>query len=274
MSSLYKLITKTNLKSPVLAFPLVMPLIFILLYSVGIKGLHSQAEIDALVATFFTTILAIVTMQNGLMGFGINFIAIKKSVLLKRIGATELSKLDVIVAVLFYGLTLWVISFVWIFLVMIIFSAIGIFYSPAQTFLGIETFPQFTATAFGWIQYVNWPRMAIATIVMIIPSYGLGLFFTSVAKEDQMYMGMAMIYFFFAGFVGGIMFPGDTPHWMQLAGYLIPHAYVGNIYDWASGASPTIWGLSTTSTIIVSSIIPIIFGILITAAAAKLLKFD
>ncbi len=266
MSSLYKLVTKTNLKSPTLAFPLVMPLVFILLYSVGIDIGLGQEAVDMAVAGFFVTIISITTMQNGLMGFGINFISIKKSVLLKRIGATELSKMDVIIALLLYGLTLWVISMVWITLAIIVFSAMGVFYSAEGAVAG--------ATA--WMQYVNWAKIALSTLVMLVPSYALGLFFTSVAKDDQAYMGMAMLYFFFAGFVGGIMFPPTAlvPHWMQWVGYLVPHSYIGNFYDWSAGYSIGIWGLGESATLAVSAIIPLTFGVAITFAAAKTLKFD
>ncbi len=265
MKSLYSLITRTNLKSPTLAFPLVFPLIFVLLYSVGIAENLGVDDVNKLVSGFFVTILAMTTMQSGLMGFGINFISIKKSVLLKRIGATELSKLDVVLAVLFFGLTLWLISIVWIFIIMIFFAAIGTFYS-VDPITGAHA----TATAFGWMANVQWGRLFLATLVMLYSSYGIGLFFTSVAHDDQMYMGMAMMYFFFAGFIGGIMFPGATPDWMTYLGYAIPHTYVGFLYDWAYSADATIqtWELTT------GILIPLAFGTLMIFGGAKLLKFD
>ncbi len=286
MLSLYKLITKTNLKSPTLAFPLIMPLIFVLLYATGIGTGLDQAGVDAMVATFFVTILSVTTMQSGLMGFGINFISIKKSVLLKRIGATELDKKDVIFAVLMYGLTLWLITFVWVIISISLFSAMGVFVSEAgysiTNIKGIDTITGFTdtpykASMFGWMTggYINWGRLALATLVMIYASYGLGIFFTAIAKDDQMYMGMAMLYFFFASFMGGIMFPGDTPQWMQYVGYLVPHSYVGPIYDWAAGAEIgsaagqiPIWKFS------LGIIVPVLFGTLVTIAGIKVLKFD
>ncbi len=265
MWSLYSLITRTNLKSPTIAFPLIMPLIFVLLYSVGIDSNLDKVAIDALVAGFFTTILCVQTMQSGLMGFGINFIAIKKSVLLKRIGATELTKTQVIMALLFYGLTLWVISVVWIFLVMILFSSIGLFYSVDGA-----TGNHVTSSVISWVSNVNWGKLTLATIVTLYASYGLGLFFTSVAKDDQSYMGMAMLYFFFAGFVGGIMFPptATMPEWMIDFGYIIPHSYVGYLYDWTANYEVENWRL------ILGVVIPIIFGTLITIVGIKVLKFD
>ncbi len=282
MWSLYKLITKTNLKSPTLAFPLIMPLIFVLLYATGVTAGLDQAGVDALVATFFVTILSVTTMQSGLMGFGINFVSIKKSVLLKRIGATELEKKDVIIALLLYGLTLWLISFVWIILSVSIFSAMGVFTSEAgyildgNMIIGVTQDPV-SSTAFGWMTdgYINWGRLTLATILMIYASYGLGIFFTAIAKDDQMYMGMAMLYFFFAAFVGGIMFPGPIPSWMEYIGYAVPHSYVGSVYDWAAGANIgsldeeiPVWQFS------LGVIVPVVFGTLVTVAGIKVLKFD
>ncbi len=258
MKSLYTLITKTNLKSPVIAFPLVMPLIFLLLYSVGIAEGMDQTSINTLVASFFVTILAVMTMQSGLMGFGINFVAIKKSVLLRRIGATELEKKHVVIAVMLYGLTLYVITVVWIFLMMILMSAIGVFYSEGGA----------TATAFGWIQYVSWLKLMGATLIMLYASYTLGMLFTSIAKDDQMYMGMAMMYFFLASFIGGLMFPGQSPDWMSYASYLVPHGYIDPLYQWVAGDS-----LSTADAVL-GVVIPVLFGTACLFGSIRLLTFE
>ncbi len=273
MKSLYKLITTTNLKSPTLAFPLIMPLVFVLLYSVGMPEGMSKGLANQQVAIYFSTILSITTMQSGLMGFGINFISLKKSVLLKRIGATELSKTDVVMAVLLFGLTLWVISVIWIVIMVVFFSAIGVFSSAAGTFinngeiLNISTSTT-SASAFGWMGQISWWKTAIATLVMLYCSYGLGLFITTIAKDDQAYMGMAMLYFFFAGFIGGLMFPGDVPDWMTYIGYIVPHSYVGSLYDWVAGVEVS------TVDMVLGFVIPILFGTGVTFAAIKLLKFD
>ncbi len=281
MGSLYKLITKTNLKSPTLAFPLVMPVIFLLLYSTGVPSGMDQSMIDARVALFYTTILSITTMQSGLMGFGINFISLKKSVMLKRIGATELTKTDVILATALFGLTLWLISFVFITIVISLLSFMHVYSSTAGISIvgGIASVTDKTtyATMFGWIGYINWGRLIFATLVMLYTSYGLGLLFTSSAKDEQSYMGLAMLYFFFAGFIGGLMFPGDIPGWMQAIGYVIPHSYIGNIYDWVAGGDITIWNMQNVSNgiaLLLSTIIPIFFGTIFIFAAIKTLKFD
>ncbi len=281
MGSLYKLITKTNLKSPTLAFPLVMPVIFLLLYSTGVPGGLSQEVMDARVALFFTTILSITTMQSGLMGFGINFITLKKSVMLKRIGATELTKTDVILATALFGLTLWLISFIFIIIVISLLSLMHVYSSEAGISIinnvAYVTDKTTYASMFGWMEYISWGKLTYATIVMLYTSYGLGLLFTSSAKDEQSYMGLAMLYFFFAGFIGGLMFPGDIPLWMNDIGYLIPHSYIGNIYDWVAGGDITIWNMKNISdgiALLLSTIIPIFFGTIFIFAAIKTLKFD
>ncbi len=270
MGSLYKLITKTNLKSPTLAFPLVMPLVFILLYSVGIdKGL-SQTEVDAVVASFFVALLSITTMQSGLMGFGINFISIKKSVLLRRIGATELKKSDVILAVMLFGLTLYAISFAWLIIATTMFSAAGIFYSAAgeNAITGMITTQDAVASAFGWMSNINWGKMLLVTLFMLYISYSLGMLLTTIAKDDQMYMGIGMLYFFFAGFIGGLMFPGEVPQWMETLSYVIPHAYLDPLYDWVAGQDITTFQMTA------GFVVPVVFGTGCLIGAAKLLKFD
>ncbi len=283
MGSLYKLITKTNLKSPTLAFPLVMPLVFILLYSVTMSGGMTQIEVDATVASFFVALLSITTMQSGIMGFGINFISIKKSVLLRRIGATELKKMDVILAVMLFGLTLYLISFIWLFVATTLFAAMGIFYSAAETAGG----PDVVAGAFAWMQQISWAKLLLVTVVMLYTSYSLGMLFTTISKDDQMYMGIGMLYFFMAGFVGGLMFPGQTPEWMNALSLIIPHGYIDSLYDWAAGAQVVnqgghIFSIYDGNTLVSISqfefamgfIVPVVFGTACLGASAKLLKFD
>ncbi len=261
MKSLYKLVVKTNIKGPSIAFPIIMPFVFILLYS-AVMVLKPDQTINQAVAAIYVTILSITTMQSGLMGFGINFITIKKSVLLRRIGATELSKMDVVLAMILFGLTLWVISFVWILLVTVIFTYAGIFY--VTDFNGAVI-----ATAdIGWVKEIMWGRLMITTLLMLFLSYTLGMFFTTIAKDDQAYMGIAMMYFFFAGFFGGLMFAGDVPEWMNTIGYLVPHGYIDPLYDWANGIS-----INNTQAML-GVLVPIVVGILSLIGAVKLLKFD
>ncbi|NQX83117.1 MAG: hypothetical protein HRS50_00160 [Mycoplasmataceae bacterium] len=262
MGSLYKLITKTNLKSPAIAFPLIMPLVFILLYSVGIEDGLDSASMDAIVASFLITTLSIQTMNSGLMGFGINFMSIKKSVLLRRIGATKLRKLDVIIAVLLYGLTMWLITFVWIFILIIVFNMSGLFYS-----LNSKEHILTTGIA-SFFTLIEWPKLIAALIIMLIVSYSFSLFIVSITHNETTYQAIIMFYFFTASFMGGMIFPGEIPEWMNIVGYLIPHAYAGELFDWTIGEE------IPTTKLVFDFIVPIIFTTACMFGAVKLLKFD
>ncbi len=268
MSSLYRLVLKTNIKGPALAFPLTMPLIFVLLYSVLIPNGLDAGMVNNQVALFYVTILSMVTMQSGLMGFGINFIAIKKSILIRRIGATEITKMNVIVAMILFGLTLYAITFIWIFVVMLFFTSIGTFYS-----LGADG-SHVSATIDGWIGLLNWGKIILVTLIMLFVSYSIGMFFTTLAKDDQAYMGIAMMYFFFAGFFGGLMIPGTQPEWMNIVGYIVPHGYLDPLYEWTAGSTIGSTGDIAIWEFSLGFIIPIIVGIAALFGSAKYLKFD
>ncbi len=64
------------------------------------------------------------------------------------------------------------------------------------------------------------------------------------------------------------MFPSGTPDWMTYLGYVVPHSYVNNIYQWANDMPIKDWEIAT------GIIIPIAFGTLTIWGGAKLLKFD
>lgn len=274
MKSLYKLITKTNLKSPALAFPLVMPLIFVLLYSIGvegtkqIEGVNHIINMDLVVAGFLTTILSVQTMQSGLMGFGINFMRIKKSVLLRRIGATKLNKWDVVLAVFFYGLTMWLISTIWILVMITFFNAIGLFYS-ISTIPGVENV--YTTTKFSFFKEINWLKLAASLVVMLLISFSIGLFFTSIAHDASSFQGMAMLYFFLVSFMGGMMFPGEIPGWMTYVGYVLPHVYAGELFKWAAG---TLQPPLSEVKLALDFVVPLVFTAIFMYGAVKKLKFD
>lgn len=257
MGSLYKLILKTNIKSPVIAFPLVFPLILILTYSASV---NSQESADLIIITLLT----MMTMQSGLMGFGMNFMNLKKSVLLRRIGATKMSKGEVLGAVMLYGMTIWLISIVWIISLAGIFDAAGLFWSIDSE--GTKIFYHIS-----WSSY-NWGKMFFATIVGLYLSFAIGLFFCSIAKNIEMFQGMTMMYFFSAMFLGGLIFNLDEmPIWMEWVGYLIPHTYFADLFTWAGDTMGVkSWDAKNTADIIIC----ILIGTLAIIGSIKFLKFD
>ncbi len=272
MGSLYKLITKTNLKSPMTAFPLIFPLIMILMYSVLIPEDLSVQEVNSAILIVLMTAISLITMQSGLMGFGFNFVKLKKSVMLRRIGATKLSKTDVLGAVVLYGLTIWLISMIWIFIWGYIFSSAGLFYSIKD---GNHVVGHLN------ILNIDWPMFIGATIVMVLISYSIGLFFASFAKNDSVFQAIVMTYFFSVGLLGGLMIPGVVPDWMIYVGYVIPHSYANELYGIATGSVVVGYAGTNPEIIYISQakeiadfIVPIVLSFVITFGAIKILKFD
>ena len=279
MISLYKLITKTNLKSPAIAFPLVTPIIFILLFSVGIGPDKNADELASIVAIFVVTVLSIQTMQSGLMGFGVNFMEIKNSVLLRRIGATKLNKFDVLGAVFLYGITMWLISFLWIFIATMGLNGIGLFYSNSTTG-GQDVINR----SLDFMTKIEWGKLFISLIMMIVLSYSLGLFFTSIVPNIYAYHAISMLYFFVVSFMGGMLIPGAQPEWMTYVGYIIPHSYVSELFIWSSGnveiggsgwshwENETLW--ISKAKFAMNFICPLIISFLCIFSASKFLKYD
>lgn len=280
MLSLYKLVLRTNIKSPIILFPLIFPFILLLMYSVTVPNGLTEAQVDQYIASMLVTVIALTTMQSGLMGFGFNFMNMKHSVLLKRVGATKINKFEVLGAFFLYGITVWFISIVWIFALILILSASGMFYSfPIDPMTGGAILDGTKTVGHLKLNSLNWGKLFASTIVMVYLSYSLGLFFVSVAKDDLTFQAIVMLYFFSVGILGGMMIPGEIPTWMVDVGYLIPHSYANELYSLSVGTvvvgeSTSNVASITTSKFVLDIIIPIIVGTTAIFGATKFLKFS
>lgn len=274
MGSLYKLITKTNIKSPALAFPLVFPLIMLLMYSVMIQpDLLLQSQVNSAILVMFITAVSLTTMQSGLMGFGFNFIKLKKSVMLRRIGATKLTKAQVLGAVVLYGVTIWFVSIIWLTIWAYIFSAAGLFYSVSTT--GLDS-----VVGHLDLGQLNWPMFLAATIATLLISYSIGLFFASFAKDDMIFHAIVMLYFFGVGLIGGLMIPGIKPDWMINAAYIFPNTYANELFGLASGIIEIGSGTDinvqyiSEGKAIADFVVPVTLSVVLFIGSIKILKFD
>lgn len=281
MLSVYKLITKTNLKSPVIAFPLLMPIVLLFLFSINIS---SEEEL----ANALVTLIALITLQAGIFGFGFTFLEMRKSVLLRRVGATKITKQEVMFAILFYGITIWLITIVWTLGFASILSVSGFFRDDNGNVLHIP-----------WAE-ITWSIVGLATILSLILSFPLGLLFVSLSKNEQQFSFYASTYFFAVAFLGGMFFPNAGITWMKYTSYLIPHSYnlhmyqagafgvaFTDIFNWSSGYSYTFTtidvstGLLETVTVEVPGWeaalnfwVPIAVGGAALGGAAKMFKWD
>ncbi len=263
MFSLYKLILKTNIKSPVIMFPILMPLIFLLMFA---------GSIDAnAVNTSVLAVLSITVMQSGLMGFGFNFMGLKKSILLKRIGATKITKFEAMMGIALYALTLFVISTTWTFILAEIFTVTNFF--PGEGFIWGD---------------VAWGSLAFGVVIGLFLSYALGMMFLSFSKDDQQYSMLVMFYFFLASFLGGMLIPNGSANieWMRYVGYAIPNVYSShlmsaagygvdfvNIFNFSAGY--TYNGLAVEGwEAALNVFVPIVIGIVAILTSIKFFKWD
>ncbi len=275
MFSLYKLILKTNLKSPSIIFPFIMPLIFLLMFA---GGTETNSEVNAAVVS----IISVSVMQSGLMGFGFNFMALKKSVLLKRIGATKITKPKAMMGIALYALTLFVISFSWTLILTAIFSA-SHFFGPNG------------GNEFIWND-VAWGSMFVGIVIGLFLSYAIGMMFLSFSKDDQQYSMMVMFYFFLASFLGGMLIQQSAEiEWMVDVGYAIPNVYSSNfitatghgasiadVFNFSSGFSYDVVKPNGELEMIsvegwkaaLNVFVPILFGIFAIFVSIKFFKWD
>lgn len=252
MSALYKLILKTNIKSPALAFPLVTPIVFVLVF---VTGTNDQE----LTASFFK-IISIMLMQSGTFGFGFNMIALKKSIMLKRIGATKVTKPQVLVASIFYGWTMLLISLIWTTSFTFILSASGYYQSPIDGHtLHMD---------FGSI--VNWGYIVLGMIISILVSYSIGIMFVSLARTDEQFAMMAMFYLFFTILLAGLLINNEIRQeipWMVWIGYFNPTVWANDIINFGViGAN--------TEELWLEIVVPILFAAAAIGISLKTFKWD
>ncbi len=270
MFSLYKLVLKTNVKSPSIMFPIIMPLIFLLIFSPGFTNLES-------VNIGVVSIIAVTTMQSGLMGFGFTFIGLKKSILLKRIGSTKITKFGALMGVALYGLTLFVFTTIWTFILVFLFSV-------------SKFFGQNGGLYFVWAN-ISWGVLIVSMILGLFVSYSIGMLILSVSKDDQQYSLLVMFYFFLASFLGGMLIPTSSNiEWMKNVGFLIPNVYnshmfqavgasknLGDVFNFANGYSyDTFLGEVFVPgwEAALNFFVPIIAGTIALSMSVKLFKWD
>lgn len=252
MSSLYKLILKTNIKSPSIAFPLVTPIVFVLVFVSGTN--------DEQLTTSFFKIVSVLLMQSGTFGFGFNMIALKKSVMLKRIGATKITKPQVLMASIFYGWTMLLISLIWTTSFTFILSASGYYQSSADGHT--------LHLAFDTIS--NWGYIVLGMIISIIVSYSLGILFVSLAKTDEQFAMMAMFYLFFTMLLAGLLINNEIRQeipWMVWIGYFNPTVWANDVINFGTNGANTeeLW---------LEIVVPLLFAATAVAISLKTFKWD
>lgn len=230
----------------------------------------TEAELSIVNIQLIASITVMMIMNGALFSFGFAFFEMKESVLLKRIGATNISKPKAIGSFVLWGLTTTAMIVLWIVVIVSICNAF-----PNNDILYIS------------LNDVNWAGVIIAIIITAIAYLPIALFFVSISKNAEVYNIIVTFYFFIFVFLSGVLSPQVSRSWMTIIGYLTPmgwtnqlmsnsmigyHVFnvanIGDIDDLKTSGSETIaLGVGLF-------VVPIAFGVLSAGITTRTFKWD
>ena len=244
----------------------------------------TESSLWAANISIISSITILMVMNSALYAFGFSFFEMKDSVLLKRIGATNISKSKAIISFLSWGSTTMVFTVAWIGV------WVGIFQIP-----GVATGTNGLLYVGGDIwKNVNWGGVVVAILVTSISFYAIAFLFVSISKNSEMYNITTTFYFFFVAFLGGAFTPNAGRDWMTYVSYLSPLGWASEMmqhsmagadvfqlggydmligYDGILGSEPIynhIDALHASGHIV----FPVLYGVLAGLASLKLFKWD
>ncbi len=203
MFALYKLQIKVLFKNPFLIFDFLTAFIFILIFGSIVKlNLGLGVEGQFAMTSLFGFIIAMLLLNSGMYSFGFSFFSMKESILLKRIGASKISKSEAFSAFILSGCTILLLVLIWTFSITAILGA-G------------QVIPELR-----WSK-MNWSAIIVGIIIGALTSYILALFFVSISKNTEIYNMITFLFFFFAVFLSGGL-TNSSAQWMEIIGYLTP----------------------------------------------------
>ncbi len=219
MGSLYKLQAKAWFSNWANKMDFIMTFLFLailgsfIVFSSGIYyGDSNEAQLSKMNLMIISSISLMMVASSAINTFGMSFFEIKDSVLLKRIGATNITKMEAVVAFILWGMTSMVFILGWMALI-----------------VGICQIP-FIASATGgllWVQGstwagANWAGVFVAIIITMVSFYAIAFFWVSVAGNSMAYQMIATFYFFLISFLGGAYTPNADIAWMNAISFLSP----------------------------------------------------
>lgn len=248
----------------------------LVLGSMIIFKLPEGTPIDVISKTniaIITSITLMMVMNSAMQSFGMSFFEMKNSVLLKRIGATKISKFEAIGSFMLWGFTTMFITLGWIFI------WVGIFQIPK---VGLMTNWMLYVSPDIWAN-VNWAGFIIAIFITSLAFYAIAFLFVSVNKNSESYQITSTFYFFLAVFLGGTFTPTSSREWMTIVSYLSPLGW-GTDLAISSMLGGNIFNLSAGSLNVIESgsqfeaigrfVFPIIYGISAGLASIYFFKWD
>ncbi len=246
-----------------------------------------ESSYDAALSSANLAIIGSITLMmvasSAINTFGMSFFEMKNSVLLKRIGATEITKPKAIGAFILWGMTSMVMIVGWMFLLVAIFQIP----STSDAWGGV-----LWVSSEAWAN-VQWAGVLVSIIIVMVSFYAIAFFLISISKDVTTFQMIGTFYFFLATMLGGSYTPNADRLWMDVIGFMTPLGWGGGIMsaalsgqDWwniidgfeaitfgpggafifAEGSS----GLKNAANIAM----PILYGGLAGLASAKYFKWD
>lgn len=282
MYALYKLQAKVWFANMFNKIDFFMTLLFLSvmgsLVAAGLGG-YSDMTATALSQANLAIVSSVVLMMvasSSINTFGMSFFEMKESVLLKRIGATEITKPKAIGAFMLWGMTSMIFIVLWMFFIVFLFQIPMLADNPG---------------ALGGILYISgkdwatidWSGVIVAIIIVMVSFYAIAFFFISISKDVTAYQMIGTFYFFLATMLGGSFTPNASREWMDIIGFLSPLGWGGDIMasathgaEWYNIIDGYSYGTIDENGIKAAGNIfmPIIYGGLAGLAAAKFFKWD
>lgn len=288
MFALYKLQGKVWFANIFNKIDFLMALLFLgVMGSFMVMNSESDSQLSNMNIAIIASISLLMVASSAINTFGMSFYEMKESVLLRRIGATEITKGKAVGAFILWGMTSMCFIVGWMFL------WVGICQIP---FIKELTGGILWVSAETW-KGVNWAGFFVAIIITMISFYAIAFFLVSISKNSTAYQMLGTFYFFIIAFLGGAYTPGADRLWMDIISFTSPLGWgtdmmnaslqghpvfnlTGYSYDGIIGFNP-ITELPITDTIEVSGwknagqiFMPLIYGIGAGLGAAKFFKWD
>ncbi len=278
--SLFKLLFKTTFRNLAGYTRYVLPLLLVLVLGSFViiqmnalefpnEFLKEQALAEAMGQTM-AQILTIGIISGALFTFGISFMDLKRSIIIKRIGTSSLSKGSVLFTFWLFSLFVTMTIIIWNLSVAAIFGATGIIPNLPWIEIGIE----------GWLAFL------FAVVITNITSTIIAFLFISISRNMEVFSGIATLYFFATMFLGGLTLPGSSDiTWLRYVGYAIPGVYsaqfigaslstVADPFNLVDGYTLQAGGLIEGWKASLNIFLPILLSIISIPLAIKKFKWD
>ena len=271
MWALIKLQGKTMIKNPSSLMYVFMPLIMVSILSTVFPYASSTSYTNK-ISDIVTMNMVAVTMIT----FGTSLFEMRKSILMKRIGASSISKQSAMGAFFIFFSAIGLVTITWTMTLGTIFGASGAVKDPSGGQI-----------IFDW-SIINWGSYIWAVFWGIIVSLALGFLLMSISKNLEMFNMLAMLYMMLFMFMGGLFFPTQAD-WMRYIAYALPHSYVASAMKTATagfnifafGGPIILPGVTPGTTIVyeipevvANAFLPMIYSGLAAGLSMKTFKWD